>query len=291
MAFASLNWRSTLYKIAFDPARESLEGSPVPVLKGSRAIRDHAISPDQLWVAFVETGETESMLVARTDGSEYRRLTDDRFRNRTPTWSPDGQRVTFYSDRSGSYEVWAMRPDGSHLERLTQGTMQLAFPTWAPDGTRFSVWAVMKPWWQIVDTGTGPAETSAESMPQIDATTAFRPMSWSADGRRLVGGAVRADGSTVGTAVYALATRRFTLFPAAATSESNSSWLPDSERFLSRDDAGIWLINSRTQTRKLLIAVGGYHVGRSVGVTRDGRWISYTETGTEGEIWLATMKR
>ena len=30
--------------------------------------------------------------------------------------------------------------------------------------------------------------------------------------------------------------------------------------------------------------------GCSVGISRDNRWITYTETATEGDIWIATMK-
>lgn len=32
-------------------------------------------------------------------------------------------------------------------------------------------------------------------------------------------------------------------------------------------------------------------VGRSVGVSRDNRWITYTETATEGDLWIATIKK
>jgi hypothetical protein len=39
------------------------------------------------------------------------------------------------------------------------------------------------------------------------------------------------------------------------------------------------------------VPVGGYVTGRSLGVSADGRSITYTETGTEGEIWLATLKK
>ena len=62
---------------------------------------------------------------------------------------------------------------------------------------------------------------------------------------------------------------------------------PDSERFLTRDDRGIWIVNSSTKASKLIVTVGGYAVGQSIGVTRDGRWITYTETGTKGEIMRA----
>ena len=34
----------------------------------------------------------------------------------------------------------------------------------------------------------------------------------------------------------------------------------------------------------------GYMIGKSVGVTRDDRFITYTETAAEGDIWLATFE-
>jgi hypothetical protein len=42
---------------------------------------------------------------------------------------------------------------------------------------------------------------------------------------------------------------------------------------------------------RLLFAVGGEMVGcRGVGVSRDNRWITYSETATEGDIWIATLQ-
>jgi Tol biopolymer transport system component len=127
--------------------------------------------------------------------------------------------------------------------------------------------------------------------PQPDANIAFRPWSWSPDGQRLAGIATRPDGTTAGVATYDVATRHFTLFPSTTATWVSAVWLPDSQRFLARDDRGVWVVDTRTRARKLVVTVGGYSVGRSVGVTTDGRWITYTETATEGEIWLATMKK
>ena len=57
----------------------------------------------------------------RLDGTERRQLTDDVFKDRRPRWTSDGERILFYSDRSGSYEAWSIRPDGSETRRNDQG--------------------------------------------------------------------------------------------------------------------------------------------------------------------------
>jgi hypothetical protein len=67
MAYASLDWRSTMLRQAFDPAREQVVGPPMPMFKGSRPVRDHAISPDGQWVVFNET-TPQGGLVRRASG-------------------------------------------------------------------------------------------------------------------------------------------------------------------------------------------------------------------------------
>ena len=69
------------------------------------------------------------------------------------------------------------------------------------------------------------------------------------------------------------------------------AWLPDGRHLVVRDDSGVAIVRADTGERKLLIPVRGYATGRSVGVSRDGKWITYTETGTEGDIWMASFKK
>ena len=53
--------------------------------------------------------------------------------------SPDGQRVAFISDRSGTPEVWICDRDGSNARRLTSFPEPGAgLPAWSPDGRQIA---------------------------------------------------------------------------------------------------------------------------------------------------------
>ncbi len=52
-----------------------------------------------------------------------------------PQFSPDGSRIAFASDRSGTREIWVCDPDGSNAAPLTQfGGPNTSMPSWSPDG-------------------------------------------------------------------------------------------------------------------------------------------------------------
>jgi Tol biopolymer transport system component len=52
-----------------------------------------------------------------------------------PQFSPDGQRVAFQSDSSGTGEIWICDRDGSHARQLTHmGAIVSGFARWSPDG-------------------------------------------------------------------------------------------------------------------------------------------------------------
>ena len=55
----------------------------------------------------------------------------------TPSWSPDGTKIAFKSDRSGAEEVWVCEADGSNPIKLTSFSgPAVTYPRWSPDGGR-----------------------------------------------------------------------------------------------------------------------------------------------------------
>ncbi len=290
MLFETLDWRSTLMRVPFDPLSESITGPAVPILRATQPMRDHEISPDGQQVAFTRAGTKEDLFVARVDGTQYRRLTDDGFRDRGPAWSPDGRRIAFYSDRGGPYEIWTIRPDGSGLEALTALGRSANFPTWSPDGMQL-VFSSTSAGGLLLDATTGARQTTASELPPVRDSVLFWPFSWSPDGKRLAGLAAGADGRLVGIAVYTIASRSYDLFEEERGSFfRNARWLSDGQRLLVRDSQGIRLVDTRSRESRQLLAVGGYMIGKSVGITKDDRWITFTETAAEGDVWLASFE-
>ncbi len=59
-------------------------------------------------------------------------VTSARDRNEGPQSSPDGKKLAFMSDRSGSLEIWTSNQDGSSLVKLTN-LGSCGSPRWSPD--------------------------------------------------------------------------------------------------------------------------------------------------------------
>ena len=78
----------------------------------------------------------EEIYTMDSDGSNLTRLTFNEARDKSPTWSPNGQQIAFHSYRDGNAEVYVMDSDGSNQRNLTRHPASDGYPDWSPDGSQ-----------------------------------------------------------------------------------------------------------------------------------------------------------
>jgi eukaryotic-like serine/threonine-protein kinase len=108
-----------------------------------------AWSPDKSRILFTRGRDIG---VARSDGSESRRLITAPGRAFAPRWSPDGERLRYsvQDAKTGATSIWEANADGTSSDALFQGWTGAANPccgTWTGDGRYFvfeaagNIWA------------------------------------------------------------------------------------------------------------------------------------------------------
>ncbi len=179
---------ATDYELVLRPGIRDLEGTPL----GAGAsipfttVQTRA-SPEFAGLAFVRDSQIH---VIRADGALVRLTnTGPGVWNLDPTWSPDGQRLAFASNRAGrkigafadTSDIYVMNADGSNVVRRTSGGYNVD-PAWSPDGRTIAFTTL---------------EQGSAGIAVIDAAGAQGPMvlldrpgydaqpSWSPDGQRI----------------------------------------------------------------------------------------------------------
>ena len=136
---------------------------------------------------------TAEIYVIQADGSNLRKLTDNRAIDLCPSWSPDGKHIAFYSNRDrdlnytgdkifsskgpGAFQIYIMQADGQQVQRLTNTTANDITPAWSPDGSRIAFASDRDGNLEIyVMNADGSQPTRLTDLPGLDLAPVWNPV-------------------------------------------------------------------------------------------------------------------
>lgn len=162
------------------------DGSNVHVVTNGNSFTFPDYSPDASKIVFDGTESAsdtnDNIYVINANGTGLVQLTKGAGNNDYPTYSPNGRKIAFISDRTGVEQVWVMNADGSNQTQLsTSGVTEDQVPDWSPDGRKLAFERGDSPngrIWMMNADGTHAVQLT--SGPGDDFATA-----WSPDGQRI----------------------------------------------------------------------------------------------------------
>jgi len=110
-----------------------------------------------------------------------RRITDHPGIDTAPSYSPDGKKIVFESDRGGSQQLYVMNTGGGNAQRITFGQGRYANPVWSPRGDLIAFTRMYKGKFYI---GVLRPDGSGERL--ITSAYHVEGPSWSPNGRQIM---------------------------------------------------------------------------------------------------------
>jgi len=121
------------------------QGLATPLIEDRQAYRRPRLSPDGQRVAVAFQSEANSDIWIYDIGRGTRMRLTVEGNNESPVWTPDGTRVTFWSDRDGIQDLYLKPADGSGQAELllNMNSGNILIPTsWSPDGESLAFYDV-----------------------------------------------------------------------------------------------------------------------------------------------------
>jgi Tol biopolymer transport system component len=285
MIYVAQNEISTVQRVRWDAQTSALEETPQAVVQKNAFYVD--CSPDGERLVLSTSGAQEALFVISTDGTERRQLTDDIHKDRGPSWSPDGTKIYFYSNRTGRYEIWSIAADGSDLRQVTTSTGLTVFePHVLPDGKSLIVNTSNRGACRV-DLTSGQ---SAEPVPLVRKDSLagnFRVAAVRSDGQKLCGNFQRADGGVIeGIVTYDVATQRcerLTDFGIA------HAWLKGLDQLLYIASDKIFLFDLTTRDVRFVLKSPPNGFITSITTSPQNDILYYVTTTVDSDIWQATL--
>lgn len=129
------------------PAGSKAAGTPtIDQLISLERAGSATISPNGQWVAYTvrdtnwdENAYHTEIWLADAKSGELRQLTNHPKKSSTsPTWSPDGTKLAFATDREEKRQIYVIDPRGGEARKLTAVEEGVGGFAWSPDGKSFA---------------------------------------------------------------------------------------------------------------------------------------------------------
>lgn len=97
---------------------------------------DPDVDPTGQYIVYASTRhrETADLYLKSVRGTAVTQLTNDPANEGWPTFSPDGQKIAFASDRTGNWDIYIMDARGGQAVQITSDATQDLHPSFSPDG-------------------------------------------------------------------------------------------------------------------------------------------------------------
>lgn len=278
--------QSNVQAISFDPKTLKTSGGATYITRGDREIGNPMLAPDgELFVARQPNRTQEDLVIFDKNGENWRNLTNDKFRDRIPRWSPDGKRIAFYSDRSEKYQIWTINPDGSNLQQITFTEKTAAVtPVFSPDGTKlaFTEVAEKSQSSMILDLSKSWTEQTPKNLLPKQDNQSYSVRDWSKDGKKLLVIFFESDGDENGTGIYDLEKQIFIKMTETGTTPF---WLNDNRHFIFIDRNTLFLCDSNTKKITELYKPSAYEIQQAI-PSPDNKTIFFRYLQVNADVWL-----
>jgi Tol biopolymer transport system component len=280
--YASQEGGANVERAELDPDGPAVTAPLHTVTEGSRRVLHARVSPvgDELVISDVDAADQEDLFLVRADGTgEPRQLTRDPHKDRAPSWSPDGRRIFFSSNRSGSYATWMVGKDGSGLEILEPSRREPAFqPLPSPDGRWLASAGKERSGWMTMLLDLKLPMERRQPQPLAGG---FFPWGWSPDSRWLAG--VTGKG---GIALYSPATETF---QTVAARGSKPVWMRTRPVLLYLDEWRVLALDLRTGATRVVLDPGTSSSFTDLDLGPDDRMLYVVHDRDEGDVWMLSL--
>jgi hypothetical protein len=197
-----------------------------------------------------ESGTWEIYLMA-SDGSNRTPLTQNEVNDTWPSWSYDGGRLLFVSERDGNREIYLMDVNGSEQANLSRNPAPDSSPSFSPDGTRIVFASHRDGNWEIY---IMDADGSQQARVTFNEEPDYAPV-WSPDGTKIAFVSER-DGNKEIYVMEADGSEETRLTYNEAT-DTSPAWSPDGTKIAFEsyrdDDMELYIMNADGSGQRDLI--------------------------------------